>query len=254
MIGKVVIVLGALLLVWGVSACGTIEVDVANSGQGDDAPVAGLEATIAGTVAVTPTTTATETLPVESPATPSPSAEAPIASATPGPVVQDAQADWQRFYDEEHGIALWYPPGATAVIGEPSRPVFSSVEFPDGIVEEQVFVVRVMQEEGGPFGPSGPQLILEVKLVANPDETNAAIMAERYSQRCPGPISDSLQPMTVSVGLSGFRTSCEGIDGIIFNEFWAPDPDDPQLLLGATWADMSSPLADEVLATITFTG
>ncbi len=111
-----------------------------------------------------------------------------------------------------------------------------------------------MQEEGGPFGPSGPQLILEVKLVANPEQASVAVMAERFGQRCPGPRPEALQPTTVSVGLSGFRYDCEGIDGIIFNEFWGPHPSDPQLLIGAAWADMYAPLADDILATVTFTG
>lgn len=255
MIGKVVITLGALLLVWGLSACGTIEVDMADEGEIDGALIEGVESTITSTVESSPTEAATGTPEVEPLETPSPLAETPEASVTTtSPAVQDAPADWQRFHDDSYGITLWHPAGTNAVIGEPSRPVFSSIEFPEGIVEEQVFVVRVIQEEGGPFGPSGPQVILEVKLVANPNETSVAVMAERYGQRCPGPAPDSLQPTTVSVGLSGFRYSCEGIDGIIFNEFWAPHPSDPQLLVGAVWADMSSPLADQILATVAITG
>ncbi len=247
MIGKIMILLGALALVWGLSACGTIQVDVAEEDQESEALVAEVESPTAGLAEATPTQTATEQAEVETSATPE-------ASITPGAAVQVAPSEWQRFYDESYGVELWHPPGTTAMIDQPARPVFSSVEYPDGIAEEQVFVVRVMNEEGGPFGPGGPQVILELKLVANPQETAAALMAELFSKRCPGPAPDSLQPTTVNVQLSGFRYGCEGIDGIIFNEFWAPHPSDPQLLFGAVWAEMSSPLADQILATVTFTG
>lgn len=254
MIGRIVIVLSAMLLVWGLSACGTIEVGLEDEGEEALAQVGSDEGTTVSTAEASPTATATERPEVAPSATASPAAETPEASATPSAVVQVAPADWQRFYDETYGLTLWHPPGTTAVIGEPAQPVFSSLEFPEGIVEEQVFVVRVIQEEGGPFGPGGPQVILEVKLVANPEQASVAVMAERFGQRCPGSPPDSLQPTTVTVGLSGFRYGCEGIDGIIFNEFWGPHPTDPLLLVGAVWADMSAPLADNILATVTFTG
>jgi len=254
MIGKLPVVLGLLLLVWGLSACGTIQVDVAEEGQQSDAPVDEVAATADSADGALPTETAVAEPEAESLATPSPPAATPEASVMPDAAVQDAPAEWQRFHDDEYNLTLWHPPGTTAVLGEPARPVFSSVEYPDGIVEDQVFVVRVINEEGGPFGPSGPQAILELKLVANPDQTPVAAMADLFSKRCPGPASDSLQPTTINVQLSGFRYSCEGIDGIIFNEFWAPYPGDPQLLFGAAWSDMSSPLADEILATVSLTG
>jgi hypothetical protein len=254
MIGKLLVVLGLLLLVWGLPACGTIQVDVADEGQQSDASVDEVKGTVVSADEVTPTEAAVEEPEAESQATPSPAAIIPEASDMPDAAVQDAPAEWQRFYDDEYSLTFWHPPGTTAVIGEPARPVFSSVEYPDGIVEDQVFVVRVINEEGGPFGRPGPQAILEVKLVANPDETPVAAMADLFSKRCPGPASDSLQPTTVNVQLSGFHYNCEGIDGIIFNEFWAPHPGDPQLLFGAAWSEMSSPLADEILATVSLTG
>ena len=254
MIGRIVIFLGLLLLASGLAACGTIEIGLAN----DDDPEGNLiaETGSAEDVATStaPVSTATESPAIEPSATPLTPAATPTATVTATTTTQDAPAGWTRFYADEYGIELWHPPGTTAIIDEPSRPEFSSVDFPEGIVEEQVFVVRVMQEEGGPFGPPGPQAILQVKLVTNDQGKSVAQMAELYSKRCPGPLSGALQPTTVNVQLSGYRYGCEGIDGIIFNEFWAPHPSDPQLLFGAAWADMSAPLSDEILATVAFTG
>lgn len=253
MIGRTALLLAALLLVWALSACGTIEVGLADDDGEESIVTTDLDGSGAGAGAPTPTATATEIPALEPTATATPAAEIPAATATPTTAVQDGPVGWQRFYDAENGVELWHPAGTTAAIGEPSTPVFSSVEFPDGIAEEQVLVVRVIQEEGGPFGPPGPLALLEFKIVANPEGNNVAVMAEQFSKRCPGPASDRLQPTTVNVQLSGFRYSCEGIDGIIFNELWVPHPTDPQLLIGAVWPDMSAPLSDEILATVSIT-
>jgi hypothetical protein len=254
MIGRITLVLGFLLLAWTLSSCGTIEVDLADERDANATQLAGdggpaeqaVQPPATSQVAETPQVTLAATLPALE--------ETPESVVTPAAASQDGPAGWLRFYDGDYGIELWHPEGTTVELGQPSRPVFSSVEFPDGIVEEQLFVVRVMQDEGGAFGPGSPQAILEIKLVANSEEKRAAEMAELFSKRCPGPASDSLQPSTINVQLSGFRYSCEGMDGIIFNDFWAPLPADPGLLFGATWADMSSPLADDILATVAFAG
>jgi len=254
MTGKIVIVLGTILLVWGLAACGTIEVSLADDEGQESSLVDEVGGDNESAPTPSPAATATKSPTLEPTMTAPPPAATLAATVAPTAAAQNAPADWQRFYDAEYGIELWHPPGTTVVIGEPARPEFSNVEFPEGIVEEQLFVVRVMQDEGGSFGPPGPMAILEVKLVANQEAKNVALLADLYSKRCPGPLRNLPQPTTVNVQLSGYRYGCEGIDGIIFNEFWSPHPTDPQLLFGAAWADMSAPLSDEILATVAFMG
>jgi hypothetical protein len=226
-----------LLLAILLTACGTVEVGLLDD-SGETREVTSttspaVEPAITEQSSVTPTT--------------APPAETPEAPAASTESVQAAPAGWQQFQDEEHGIELWHPPGTTVVIGQPARPVFSNSDYPEGIVEEQVFVARVMQQEGE---STAPRSILEVKLVAKPEERPAVEMADLYSKRCPGPLQGPIEPTTINVQLSGYRYACEGMDGIIFNEFWSPVPGNSDLLFGAAWADMFSPLADEILATV----
>lgn len=253
MIGRMIIFLGLLLLAVGLAACGTIEVGLADDDGMEESAVSQDRSTDAIATSTSPPATPTRRAPDEATSTPTPitaDATATVALVETDP---STAADWQQFYNDDYGIELWHPPGTTVVIGEPARPVFSSAEYAEGIVEEQVFVARVMQEEGAAFGPPGPQAILEIKLVTNPQSRRLAEMAELYSKRCPGPLQGPIQPTTINVQLSGYRYGCEGMDGIIFNEFWAPHPADAQLLFGAVWTDMASPLADEILATVAIT-
>jgi hypothetical protein len=246
------IVLGALLLMLAISACGTIEVGLADESIEDSVLTSNDQDDTFNTEEPRPTATATDSPLVEPLTSPTPPVGSTGAPPTATTTAQGAPVGWQRFSDLEYGLELWHPPGTTAVIGEPSRPTFSSPEFPDGIVEEQEFVVRIVQEEGGPFGPPGPLAILEVKVVANPLERTVAEMADLFSKRCPGSVADPIKPTTINPQLSGYRYGCEGMDGIIFNELWAPHPNGPGLLIGAAWADMSAPLSDEILATLSF--
>jgi hypothetical protein len=264
MTGKFIYSLAILLLAGLLAACGTIEVSLADevsvvelgdeTGEPADEVTGGPESTAAPTATATIATAtiaaATETRPAEPTVTLEPTAAAPTTTVIPTAVAQAAPAGWEQFYNDEYGIGLWHPPGTVAIIGEPASPTFSSVEYPDVIVEEQVFVVRVMNEEGGAFGPPGPQAILNIKLVANPDGKPIGQVAEIFSNRClDGPLSPP-QPTTINVQLSGYRYSCVGIDAMILNEFWSPHPEDPQLTFGAAWWDMSAPLSDEILATV----
>ncbi|UCG22674.1 MAG: hypothetical protein JSW55_10860 [Chloroflexota bacterium] len=259
MSGKYILALGLLLLASLLAACGTIEVGLAdevsvavqgNATEGPaDGGASGLESTPAPLA--TPTIAeATMTPTVEPTATPEPTELIQEETPAPTAVAQFAPAGWEQFYDDEYGIELWHPPGTVAIVGEPVRIESWNADFPDVIIEEQVFAVRVMQEEGGALGPPGPQAILSVKLVANVDGNSIGQIADTFSKRCPDGILTQPQPTTINVQLSGYRYSCEGIDGIIFNEFWSPHPEDPQLTFGAAWADMSAPLSDEILATV----
>ena len=163
MTGKMIIVLGLALLAGALAACGTIEVSLADEDgresslvdQTDD----GVNEVVADQESVVqpqPTMTATEATPIV------PTATVEVPSASPEETIsapagaQVAPADWQRFYDAEFGIELWHPPGTIAEIGEPARPEFASIEYPEGIVEDQLFVVRVIHKEGGALGPPGP--------------------------------------------------------------------------------------------------
>jgi hypothetical protein len=259
MTGKMIIVLGLALLAGALAACGTIEVSLTDEDgresslvdQTDD----GVNEVVADQESVAqpqPTMTATEATPIV------PTATVEVPSASPEETIsapagaQVAPADWQRFYDAEFGIELWHPPGTIAEIGEPARPEFSSIEYPEGIVEDQLFVVRVIHKEGGALGPPGPQVILEIKLVANPEGKNVGVVADIFSKRCPGELLSLPQPTTINVHLSGFRYDCEGM--MVFTEFWSPYPADPQIVFGAAWSDMSAPLSDEILATVAFLG
>ena len=246
MIGKSVVVLGTLLLAALLSACGTIEVDLANEAGLTIADVTTtipvVETNRADSQDATPQSTTT-IVPTAEPTATRLAEEVELEeTAVPAVAVGAVTAGWQRFYDAEFGIELWTPPGTVAEVGEPARPEFWSAEFPDGIIEEQVFVVRVIQEAGGPFGPPGPQAILELKLVANAEGRSIGVAADLFSKRCPGPLLTPPQPTTVNVQLSGYRFACEGIDGIVFNELWSPYPGAPELMVGAAWTDMCSPL------------
>jgi hypothetical protein len=259
MISKLINGLVMMLLATLLAACGTIEVSLADeisvvelgdvSGEPTDEATGGPESTAAppatATIAI-----ATQTRPAEPTATPEPTEVVPEETVAPTAVPQTAPAGWLQFYDDEYGLELWHPPGTIVIVEEPASPVFWSVEFPDEIVEEQVFVVRVVQEEGGALGPPGPHAILNVKLVANPDGKNIGQVAELFSRRCSSGPPSSIQPTTINVQLSGYRYSCVGIDEMILNEFWSPHTEDPQLSFGAAWWDMSAPLSDEILATV----
>lgn len=253
MIGRTFLLLSMILVAIGLVACGTIEVGLADEDSQESSVVEESGGDEAAAATLSPTVTATESAPVESTSAPTPPTATAEVETAVTPTAESAPAGWERFHADEYGIELWHPQGTTVVIGEPARPEFSSVDYPEGIVEEQLFVATVMQGESGSFGPPGPMAILEVKLVANPESKSAGEMADLFSKRCPGPVQDPLQPTTVAVQLSGYRYGCEGIDGVIFNEFWSTRPGDPQQLFGAVWANMSAPLADEILATVTFT-
>jgi hypothetical protein len=259
MTGKMIFVLGIVLLALVLAACGTIEVSVADD-DGRESSIIEEESGQAIVTSPQPTATASETTASKTTVPETTTAEATATAEVPSPTpeemetstagAQSAPAGWQRFYDAEYGIELWHPPGTIAEIGEPARPEFSSVEHPEGIVEEQLFVVRVIHEEGGALGPPGPQAILEVKLVANTEGKRVGEVAELYSRRCPGELHSLPQATTINVHLSGYRYDCEGM--MVFTEFWSPYPADPQIVFGAAWSDMSAPFSDEILATVAY--
>ncbi len=115
---KIVIVIGALLLAWGLAACGTIEIDVANENQEADDVADSVDSGTANPENASPATTATRTAEVEARATPSRSAEAQEADPTPRADVRVAPADWQRFYDD----GLWHRIVAPAGHDSDDRP------------------------------------------------------------------------------------------------------------------------------------
>ena len=259
MTGRFFYGLGILLLASLLAACGTIEVSLADevsvvelgdvTGESADGSTGSLESTPTPLASAT-NAEATKTPTFEPAATPEPTVVVQEETATSTTVAQTAPVGWLHFIDDEYGVELWHPPGTIVIVEEPATLESWNVEYPDGIFEEQVFVVRIMNEEGGALGPPGPQAILEVKLVANPDGQSIGQVAELFSKRClDGPLT-SPQPTTVNVQLSGYRYSCEGIDGMIISEFWSPHPRDTQLTFGAAWFERSAPLSDEILATV----
>ena len=116
MIGKITTTLGLLFLAWVVAACGTIEVTMADNDAGDVEELADANGREADVGEPTPTTLAVETPQGALTATPFPLEQTPETGLTPSPAAQDGPADWQRFYDGDNGIELWYPPGTTAVL------------------------------------------------------------------------------------------------------------------------------------------
>jgi hypothetical protein len=158
--------------------------------------------------------------------------------------------DWQQYRNDEFGFELWHPPGTYIEEQEPSSPEAWNEALPDGLVEEQFYSAVVFQELDGPDTPASRQAILEIKLVANPDDRTLGVMAELFSYRCPGPLTEPLGATTMSIHLMGYRYTCEGM--LPFTEFWAPYADQSDTLFGAAWATMFSPLSEDILATVTF--
>jgi hypothetical protein len=249
---KLVCTLGIMLSAVLLSACGTIEVGLEEQPVATAAPIL----TIAGETVETPVST----LPTSAPSPPA--TTTPESGATIEPLASE-EADtaeskggsgtnppgWLHYQNDDFGIEFWHPPGTFIEEREPYSPEFWSGES-EPIIEVVLFSVNVLQEaEGGDDSPA-PQNILEIKAVANPDALSVGAMADLFSRRCPGEILEQLEPTAVSVHLMGYRYTCEGM--MLFTELWAPYGGQTDMLLGAAWAEMFSPLSEDILATVSF--
>lgn len=243
------IMLSAVLL----SACGTVEIGLEEQPVATATPVP----TDVNEMQETPLSTLTTTAPSAT-ATTTPENSTPVEPLSPDKeVTTEPQgesgtnpAGWLHYQNDEFGIEFWHPSGTFIEEGEPYSPEFWSVEFPEGIIEEVLFSAFVLQDGGGGDDSPTRQNIVEIKAVANPDALSVSEMAELFSHRCPGQILEPLEATTISVHLMGYRYSCEGM--LPFSEFWAPFDGQTDMLLGAAWAEMFSPLSEDILATVTF--
>jgi hypothetical protein len=253
MMNKYLCALGVISSAILLSACGTIEVGLEEQvaatatqiqtvdGESQDTPGSTLTAAVPSpTVTETPETSTTiEPLPTGEAGT----AESQGESGTNPP-------GWLYYQNDEFGIEFWHPPGTFIEEREPYSPEFWSVEFPEGIIEQVLFSASVLQDAGGGDESPTQQSILEIKAVANPETLSVSEIADLFSRRCPGQLLKPLEPTTISIHLMGYHYTCEGM--LPFTEFWAPYDGQTGMLLGAAWAEMFSPLSEDILATITF--
>lgn len=247
---KIAVIWSVGLFFLFLSACGTLEVGVEETSADNGTATAEVESptpTIT-TSDETPSTFVTVGPDDNSSAEPTPAATESIAEPQ-----QDSGTNppgWQIYRNDEFGIELLHPPGTYIEEMEPSSPEFWSVDIPEGITEEQLFSAVVFQEGGGESDSPSRQAILEIKLVANPEATSVIEMADLFSRRCPGALLESLEATTISVHLMGYRYTCEGM--MTFTELWAQYGDRSDVIFGAAWAEMFSPLSENILSTVVF--
>jgi hypothetical protein len=218
---------GMLISSFLLSACGIIEVGVEDQ---TEEPLSPASTAIVDEQVTAEIETAMPVNPTEESETSSEmtTAEPPLAATEvvdqPNEETGSNPPGWLRYQNEDIGIEFLHPPETYVEEREPSSPVTWNESLPDGLVEEQLYSAIVYQDIEQENPPANRQAILEIKLVANP---------------------------TVSVHLMGYRYTCEGM--MPFTEFWALFGDHTDIIFSAAWAEMFSPLSDDILATVTFT-